>query len=98
MLKLTQEEFDKMTFEDIRNYNKRVLKEIERMNKHGFYCEPVVGQVFYKDGKRIVFLRVEVYSEPGTDADFGNHFADVQNGNGYYDYNGCYVAYSVDEL
>ena len=32
----------------------------------------------------------------GTDADFDRHFEDVQNGNGYYDADGSYVAYKSE--
>lgn len=33
------------------------------------------------------------FPEEGTDADFGNHFDDVMNGNGYYDEEGKFHYY-----
>ena len=38
-----------------------------------------------------------VFFEPGTDADFDRYAVQVHNGEGYYDENGNYVSYHIDD-
>jgi hypothetical protein len=59
--------------------------------EYKWYQDESVGGYIDDSGRLIVC------EEYGTDADFDTHAVDVANGNGYYNENGKYIAYSKED-
>lgn len=56
----------------------------------GLFCfHDEYGNLWSSDG--------ELLAEVGTDADFDSHAVEVQNGDGYYDLDGHFVRYAVED-